>query len=258
MKFLRGLAAFFAVLVFHVPAESVRADDFPALQNFDSNGVKIVYVVEGKGDPVILLHGYLSSGGINWGLPGITKALAKDYQVVTLDFPAHGLSDKPTKEEAYGLEMVEDVVRLMDHLKIKKAHIVGYSMGGIVTAKFLAKHPDRALSGTLGGMGWLREGSTEQKFFADGGKDGKPLGLCWKGLAKLALTEEEVKSIKTPVTILFGDNDFLKKPYTDPLKTVRKDWPVVEIKDADHISCILKPQFKEEIQNWLAAQKPKK
>jgi pimeloyl-ACP methyl ester carboxylesterase len=227
---------------------------WPESASFDSGGVKIAYTVRGKGEPVILIHGWLSSGWINWDLPGTTDLLAKDHQVITLDVRGHGSSDKPTKEDAYGLELVEDVVRLMDHLKIEKAHIVGYSMGGIITAKFLSKHPDRALSGTLGGMGWLREGSFEQKFFAIGGKDGKPVGLCFRSLGKLALTEAEVKSIKVPVEVLFGADDDLRKGYAEPLKKVRTDWPVIEIKDANHITCILKPQFKEEIQKWLAKQ----
>jgi pimeloyl-ACP methyl ester carboxylesterase len=228
---------------------------WPEPAKFDSNGVKIAYAVRGKGEPVILIHGFLSSGWINWDLPGTTALLAKDYQVITLDMPAHGASDKPAKDEAYGPELVEDVVRLMDHLKIKKAHVVGYSMGGIIAAKLLARHPDRVLSGTLGGMGWLREGGLEQKVFAASGKDGKPLGLCFRSLAKLALSEQEVRSIRVPVMILFGDRDGLKWPYVTPLKTVRKDWPVIDIKGADHISCILKPQFKEEIQKWLAKQR---
>jgi pimeloyl-ACP methyl ester carboxylesterase len=226
----------------------------PAVQTFDANGVKIAYAIHGKGEPVILIHGWLSSGWINWDLPGTTSLLARDYQVITVDMPAHGLSDKPIREDAYGPELVEDIIRLMDHLKIKKAHFVGYSMGGVITAKLVARHPDRVLSATLGGMGWLREGSLEQKIFAESGKDGKPVGLCFRSLAKLALTKDEIKSIRVPVIILFGDRDGLKKGYVEPLLRVRKDWTVVEIQDADHISCILKPQFKEEIQKWLAKQ----
>jgi hypothetical protein len=68
----------------------------------------------------------------------------------------------------------------------------------------------------------------------------------------LALTEDEVKSINVPVTILAGDkDDLIKKLYIDPLQKVRTDWPVVEIKDANHLTCILKPQFREEIAAWL-------
>ncbi len=226
----------------------------PTSGSFDSNGVRIAYTVRGQGEPVVLVHGWLSSGWINWDLPGTSDLLAKNHQVITVDMPAHGLSEKPTKEEAYGPEMVEDVIRVMDHLKVKKAHVVGYSMGGIITANLLAKHPDRVLSGVLGGMGWLREGSLEQKVFAKSGKGGKPVGICFRSLAKLALTEQEIKSIRVPVVILFGDHDDLRKLYVEPLKRVRKDWPVIEIQGANHITCILKPQFKEEIRKWLATQ----
>ena len=226
-----------------------------AAESFVSNGVKIAYSVHGKGEPVVLIHGWLSSGLINWDLPGTSALLAKDHRVVTIDMPGHGASDKPTSDKAYGPELVEDVVRLMDHLKIEKAHVVGYSMGGIIAAKLLAAHPQRTLSGVLGGMGWLRPGSVEQRMFAAGGKDGKAVGLCFRSLAKLALTEGEIRSIRVPVLLLCGDHDALKWVYVEPLRRVRKDWPVVAIKDADHITCIVKPQFKEEIQKWLARQR---
>jgi pimeloyl-ACP methyl ester carboxylesterase len=224
-------------------------------QTFDSDGVKLSYCVQGKGEPVVLIHGWLSDARINWALPGTSGLLAKDYQVIALDVRGHGRSDKPTKEDAYGPELVEDVVRLLDHLKIKKAHIVGYSMGGIIAASFIAKHPDRALSGTLGGMGWLKEGDIAQKGFAQIAKNDPNAdahAICGRSLARLALTEEEIKSVKVPVTVLVGDqDDLIKKLYVEPLEKVRKDWPVIEIKDANHFTCILKQQFREEIASWL-------
>ena len=64
-------------------------------QFFDSNGVKIHYTVEGKGEPVILVHGFAANADANWRVPGITEALAKEYQVICLDNRGHGLSDKP-------------------------------------------------------------------------------------------------------------------------------------------------------------------
>lgn len=158
-------------------------------ETFDSNGVKISYSVQGHGEPVILIHGWMASGWSNWTLPGTTALLAKDHHVVTMDVRGHGVSDKPTKEEAYGEELVEDFARLMDHLKIKKAHVIGYSMGGIITAKFVSKHPDRVLSAALCGMGWLRAGSSKQKLLAAGEPNGKPVAICFKSLAKLALTD---------------------------------------------------------------------
>jgi pimeloyl-ACP methyl ester carboxylesterase len=255
MKALKMLIFLPGVLL--LPVKDAQAGAKSTTGSFDAKGVKIAYAVQGQGEPVVLIHGWLSSGWINWDLPGITKLLSKDHQVIRIDVRGHGFSEHPAKEEAYGTELVEDVARLLDRLKIKKAHIVGYSMGGIITAKFLVKYPDRVLSGTLGGMGWLREGSFEQKFFEGGGKDGQPAGLCFRSLAKLALSEKEIKSIKTPVLVLFGDHDFLKKGYLEPLKTARPDWPVIEIPGADHITCVMQPRFREEISAWLAKQAQK-
>lgn len=242
-----------------VPAGTARAGEKPAVHSFDSNGTKIAYFVQGAGEPVVLIHGWISSAGINWILPGTSELLAKDHQVIGLDVRGHGLSDKPTGEDAYGPELVEDVVRLLDHLKIKKAHIVGYSMGGIIAGNFIAKHPDRAISGTLGGMGWLSAGGVGQFGFAQIGKNdrvARPMTVCGRSLAKLALTQREVEAIRVPITVLIGDQDgMIKGLYVDPLVKVRNDWPVVTIKDANHISCVMKPQFREAIAAWVNQNK---
>lgn len=249
--FCRSLTATAALLGLALAGYAGQSTD----GTLDANGVKIHYYVQGKGEPVVLIHGWLASADLNWSLPGISRTLARDFQLIALDVRGHGRSDKPTKDEAYGPELVEDVVRLLDHLKIKKAHIVGYSMGGIIAANFLARHPDRSLSGTLGGMGWLSDGGAGQFLFAQiGKKDPKAhaLTVCGRSLAKLALTEKEIKSIRVPVTVLVGDkDDIITKLYVDPLRKVRKDWPVVEIADANHITCIIKPQFRDEIAAWL-------
>jgi len=252
------LLASFAMCVALICAENLcfaYAAEMPTGQTFDTNGVKIWYFVQGRGVPVVLIHGWLSFARINWVLPGTSALLAKDYQVIALDMRGHGLSDKPTKEEAYGPELVEDIVRLLNYLKIEKAHIVGYSMGGIVAANFIARHSNRVLSGTLGGMGWLKPASAAQWGFEQIGKNdpnAKAAALCGRSLARLALTETELKAIRVPVTVLVGEkDDLIKKLYVEPLEKVRKDWPMVEIKEANHITCILKPQFQKEIAAWI-------
>ena len=111
------------------PVGLAHAAEIPTGQTFDANGVKIWYFVQGKGDPVVLVHGWLSSATINWVLPGTSALLTKDYQVIAPDMRGHGHSDKPLEEKAYGQELAEDIRRLLDHLMIRKAHIVGYSMG---------------------------------------------------------------------------------------------------------------------------------
>jgi pimeloyl-ACP methyl ester carboxylesterase len=221
------------------------------IKSFDSGGTKLFYFTEGKGEPVVLIHGWLSSAGVNWALPGISAEIAKNFQVIAIDVRGHGISEKPVKPEAYGLELVEDVVRLLDHLEIKKAHIVGYSMGGFITAKLLSKHPKRCLSGTLCASGWLRVGSLEQKVFAGDGKAKDAAGMCFQSIAQLAMTEAEFKAISVPTACIIGSKDFLKGLYVTPAAKLHPSWPVVEVKDGDHLTCILKPQFREEIVGWL-------
>ena len=121
---------------------------------FDSNGVRIHYAEAGEGTPVILVHGLGVNLGMNWVLPGIFHALSKKYRVVALDLRGHGRSGKPHDPAQYGTEIVGDIVRLMDHLKIQKAHVVGYSMGGFIVLKMAAMHPERMLSVAPCGAGW--------------------------------------------------------------------------------------------------------
>src|SRR5262245_47419701 len=146
MKTLSVLAACAALLC--IGLATAVADEF------DSAGVRIHYTIHGRGDPVILIHGLYSNGRMNWDLTGITAELANQHQVIALDCRGHGQSGKPEAEGSYGTNMVEDVVRLMNHLKIARAQVVGYSMGGMIAMKLATMHPDRLSSVVLGGMGW--------------------------------------------------------------------------------------------------------
>src|SRR5438874_13518496 len=98
-----------------IPAVSAQAEDL----YFDSNGVKIRYTDQGKGEPVLLIHGFGANAEVQWALPGVLKDLARDYRVIAYDNRGHGKSGKPHDAKKYGMEMVEDAVRLLDHLKIR-------------------------------------------------------------------------------------------------------------------------------------------
>jgi pimeloyl-ACP methyl ester carboxylesterase len=239
-----------AVAALLISAGRLLADG-PASESFDAKGVKIHYLSQGKGEAVVLIHGLYSSAEMNWEKVGIMTELAKDHRVIALDMPGHGKSDKPEKKEAYGIQIVEDIVLLLDHLKIEKAHIVGYSLGGMGTMKFMAKHPDRVISGTLGGMGWFKEGSLLQKVWDKMPGAGKVPAAFLETVGQLAVTEDELKKIDLPVKVLVGDRDPVKRLYVEPLRPVRKDWLIVEIKDAGHINCIVQKQFKEELAAWV-------
>ena len=138
-----------------------------AVRFFDSDGVEIAYRVDGDGPPVILIHGFLVDANMNWRMRGITETLAGNFQVISLDVRGHGQSEKPRNRAAYGVHLVEDVVRLMDHLQIERAHVVGYSMGGEITIKLVTLHPDRVLSAVIGGAGWLREHTLSHEAYVD-------------------------------------------------------------------------------------------
>jgi pimeloyl-ACP methyl ester carboxylesterase len=227
-------------------AATLRADDFL------SNGVKIHYEVTGQGEPVILVHGLYSSARMNWGLPGTTAKLAQHFQVIALDNRGHGKSDKPEGEDQYGVEMAEDIVRLMDHLHIQKARVAGYSLGGMITMKLLTLHPGRVQSAVLCGMGWLQEGTPLQRFWeALPGKHSPVPPACLHGMAKLAVTEAQVKAVRVPVTIIVGDRDLCRKLYVDPLRPIRPVCPQKIISGAGHLNCIFKPDFKEELEKAL-------
>ena len=274
-------SVFFTILV---PAGRGAEDQF-----FESNGVKIRYIVEGKGEPVLLIHGFTINFETNWKMPGIIKGLSKDYQVIALDNRGHGKSDKPHDPKKYGLEMAEDAVRLLDHLKIQKAHIVGYSMGAVITVKLLATHPDRFLTATVGGHGGLKEGADTSFYdkLADSLDQGKGLGLMITRLTPPGQpppTEEQIKFInatllasndpkalaavargfkefmvpwnkleanQVPTLALVGEQDPLKKG-VDELKGKMANLTITVIKDADHGTAFSRPEFIKALQEFLA------
>ncbi len=121
---------------------------------FEHDGIRLFYSEEGAGEPVILLHGFAVNGDLNWRLTGVAPKLAERYRVIVLDQRGHGLSGKPRDPGAYGEELAKDVVRLMDHLDIDKAHVAGYSLGGYVALKLAVLYPERLLTISCLGAGW--------------------------------------------------------------------------------------------------------
>ena len=116
---------------------------------FDSHGVRIRYVEQGQGAPVVLIHGYTGTLDRHFISPGVFAEVAKDHRAIAIDCRGHGKSGKPHEPAAYGAVMAQDVVGLLDHLKIARAHIVGFSMGAIITGHLLTTHPDRFITATL-------------------------------------------------------------------------------------------------------------
>jgi pimeloyl-ACP methyl ester carboxylesterase len=103
------------------------------------NGVALYYATIGSGPPVILLHGGLANSDY-WG--NQVSALSPRHTVIVMDSRGHGRSARDTRPFGYDL-MADDVVALLDHLKLPKADVVGWSDGAIIGLDLAIRHPDR-------------------------------------------------------------------------------------------------------------------
>lgn len=260
-------------------------------RSFDSKGVKLHYVEEGQGEPVVLVHGFAVNHQLQWVRSGILKDLARDYRVIALDNRGHGLSDKPHDPKQYGREVIEDIIRLLDHLEIKRAHVVGYSMGAFITLKLVTTYPERVLSATLGGAGrhvdgderWLAEladslenGKNFAPLFVRLNPVGKPKllesdlkvrsmvigsfndckALCAlvRSYPDLLVTEDRLKANKVPTLGLVGSLDPLK-PGVDLLKGQMAGFTMDVIEGGDHMNAFLYPEFTRKLRTFLAAHR---
>src|SRR4051812_32052157 len=94
-----------------------------------SRDLRIHYQVEGNGPPLVLFHG-LTGSGERWRDTGYVGGLSDHFQLVLIDAPGHGLSDKPHDPAAYGRrQQAANVVAVLDDLGIDAAHFWGHSMG---------------------------------------------------------------------------------------------------------------------------------
>lgn len=217
---------------------------------FDSGGTQIRYTIDGEGEPVILVHGYRANGDMNWRMPGVTRLLANGYRVITIDNRGHGKSEEP-RDDRYGIEMVNDVVRLMDHLQLKDAHLAGYSMGGMITIKLLTLHPERVRSAVIGGMGWYRRSPGSDR------GDETPADKYAKvarDFHQLSTTEAEIQAIQTPLVVIVGTEDHGQLDRVRDWQAAVPGLPVVYIEDAAHASCIFKPRFRESVLEFIERQ----
>ncbi|HXU43599.1 MAG TPA: alpha/beta hydrolase [Burkholderiales bacterium] len=144
------------LLALALAAQFCAAED----RYFDSAGVRIRYVERGAGVPVVLVHGF--TGGVQccWIDNGILPELARDHRVIAFDLRGHGVSAKPHDPAAYD-EIGRDVIRLLDHLGLSRAHVVGFSLGGIIVAKLLTTDPGRFSSAILAGAAPRRSRGVE-------------------------------------------------------------------------------------------------
>lgn len=114
------------------------------MQTITTNGVRLRYVREGSGEPVMLLHGYLF--GADWWRPQI-EALRDRFDVVALDLRGQMGSEAGADASGYDLwNQAEDALGVIDQLGLRPAHVVGLSMGGMIALRLVLRHPDAVRS----------------------------------------------------------------------------------------------------------------
>ena len=203
------------------------------MHKFNSGGVEIAYETAGEGPPILLIHGFASNALVNWWDTGWVKTLTDaGRSVITIDNRGHGASEKLYDSALYpAAEMAEDARRLLDHLGIGQADVMGYSMGARVSAFLTIAHPDRVrravfaglASRMITGVGGAEEiaraleaptpddvtdmGARGFRIFAEQTKsDLKALAACIRS-SRERITVEELATIRVPVLVVAGEKD---------------------------------------------------
>lgn len=237
-------AAFLLVLTVNTAFAQPAA---PPDQFFDSNGVRIRYVEQGQGPAIVLMHGMTGTLDRHFIANGVFANLAQDHRVIAIDLRGHGKSGKPYDPRAYGEEMARDVGRLLDHLKIQRAHVAGYSLGAMIAGRFATLQPDRLMSVIYIASLPLRGDTTYMDNFAAesikdlesdlpfkslmvalqpaGSKpptddevrnavaplvaanDVKALAALWRGYATLKVDDRQLAALRAPSLLITGSED---------------------------------------------------
>jgi pimeloyl-ACP methyl ester carboxylesterase len=146
------------------------------------NGVKLYYEETGAGVPVVFVHEFAADHR-SWEMQ--MRHFGQRYRCITFSARGYPPSDVPEKPESYSQNRAtDDILAVMDHLKIQKAHVVGLSMGGFATLHFGFRHPTRALSLVVAGVGYGAEKEQQAKF--KGEVEGVAKSLLSDGMEKFA------------------------------------------------------------------------
>jgi pimeloyl-ACP methyl ester carboxylesterase len=203
------------------------------MHKFNSGGVEIAYQTAGDGPPILLIHGFASNARVNWWDTGWVKTLTEaGRRVITFDHRGHGASEKLYDPALYpAAEMAEDARRLLDHLEIVQADVMGYSMGARVSAFLTIAHPARARRAVFAGLAsrmitgvggaeaiaaaleapsrndGLDISARAFRIFAEQTKsDLKALAACIRS-SREKITVEELATIRVPVLVVAGEKD---------------------------------------------------
>jgi len=246
------------------------------MQRFQHNGVEIAFLDEGEGAPIVLVHGFASNVQVNWVYPGwVTTLTRAGRRVIALDNRGHGESSKLYEPAAYhSARMADDVRALLDHLRLERADVMGYSMGARITAFFAFAHPERLNRAVLGGLGIrlvegvglpesiadaLETASVDDvrdptgrtfRLFAESTKsDLGALAACIRG-SRQTLTRDQAARITAPVLVAVGTKDTVAGSAQE-LAALLPAGRALDIPGRDHMLAVGDKVFKQGVLDFL-------
>ena len=257
--------------------------DSQAMPFFDSDGLKIHYIDEGRGAPVVLIHGFGLSAAEHWISTGVVGRLKSRWRVVAIDIRGHGQSAKPHDSTKYGLANARaDVLRLLDHLNVTRTRLMGYSMGSRIALELLMLHPERLNAVVLGGFGQggriavpgqrhriaaallaedprAIEDVLARRFRRGAERNGKDLRALAAYIAAEETTDSAatidfaaLKRVTTPVLVVTVEDDFIAGD-PRPLKGWFRDARVIVIEGSDHASLAANQRFQQAVEEFFVS-----
>src|SRR5271154_259562 len=218
------------LLTMLVPAV-VSAQQKPTTGYAPVNGLKMYYEVHGSGEPVVLLHGAFMTITNNWD--GWIGELSKTRRVIAVEMQGRGRT-ADVERDISSENLADDVASLLDHLKIPKADLIGYSMGGGVAMQCAVRHPDKVrkvvvISSMLRRDGMIKEAADSiPKLTAEDFK-GSPIEVEYKKLSPTPddfpkfvkrllatassghdLGADKLKATTAPMFFIHGDADGIR------------------------------------------------
>lgn len=213
-----------------VPAV-VSAQQKPTTGYAPVNGLKMYYEVHGSGEPVVLLHGAFMTITNNWN--GWIGELAKTRKVIAIEMQGHARTADIARDMT-SENLADDVAALLGHLKIPRADLIGYSMGGGVAMQCAVRHPDKVrkvvvISSPFRRDGVVKEGADALKNLSPELFIGSPLEVDYKKLSPTPddfpkfvkhivaamskerdLDADKLKGAPAPMFFIFGDADGIR------------------------------------------------